>query len=57
MKKLDTVIASTDIVAVDAYATTLFGFKPDHLVSTRKGQEAGLGTLDLAKLKIAEITK
>ena len=57
LEKRDTVIASTDIVAVDAYATTLFGMKPDALESTRMGQADGLGTFDLASLKIAEIKR
>jgi uncharacterized protein (DUF362 family) len=55
VEKRDTVIASTDIVAVDAYATTLFGFKPDKLESVRQGQADGLGTYDLASLKVSEI--
>ena len=57
VKKLDTVIASTDIVAVDAYSSTLFGLKPDELETVRTGQQNGLGTHDLASLKIAEVKR
>ena len=31
VKQLDTVIASADVVAADAYATSLFGMKPDDI--------------------------
>jgi uncharacterized protein (DUF362 family) len=57
VKKLDTVVASTDIVAVDAYSTTLFGLEPDALETVRTGAKNGLGNADLASLRIAEVTK
>lgn len=57
VKKLDTVIASTDIVAVDAYSTTLFGLKPDDIETIRIGAKNGLGVSDLTKLRIAEVAK
>ena len=49
---LDTLIATTDPVAADAYATTLFGMKPEDLPSTRAAYELGLGEMDLSKLEI-----
>lgn len=54
--KLDTVIASHDIVAADAYATTLFGKEPSYLDYVKAGAEMGLGEMELSKLKIEEIT-
>ncbi|MCL4554664.1 MAG: DUF362 domain-containing protein [Actinobacteria bacterium] len=57
VKRMDTVIASTDIVAVDAFASTLFGLKPDELETVRAGQKNGLGTYNLASLKIAEVAR
>ncbi len=54
VKVLDTLIASTDPVAADAYATTLFGLKPSDITSTVAGHASGLGEMDLAKVKIIE---
>jgi len=55
VKKLDTVIVGTDQVAVDAYGATLFGMKGVDLGYVKLGHEAGLGTMNLAKLKIRRI--
>ncbi len=52
VKVLDTLIASADTVAADAYATTLFGEKPDYLGSTVAAAKLGLGEMDLSKVKI-----
>jgi uncharacterized protein (DUF362 family) len=52
VKILDTLIASADTVAADAYATTLFGMKPAELPSTVAGAKLGLGEMDLSKVKI-----
>ena len=48
-------MASTDIVAVDAYATTLFQLKPDEVESTRAAYQLGLGEIDLKKIKILKV--
>ena len=56
VKKLDTVIASTDIVAADSYATTLFGMRPEDIPYIQAGADMGLGIKDLATLKIEEIS-
>ncbi len=48
----NTVIASRDIVAADAYATTLFGMKPEDIGSTVAGYQLGLGEMDLDKIRI-----
>lgn len=46
------IIASTDIVAADAYATTLFGLKPDAIATTVAAYKRGLGEMDLNKIKV-----
>jgi uncharacterized protein (DUF362 family) len=55
VKRLDTIIASADVVAADAYATGLFGMKPADVKYIKLGAEMGLGTLDLENIKIEEI--
>ncbi len=56
VRKLDTVIATTDIVAADSYAATLFGLQPLDLEYVRAGTEMGLGRSDLANLRIEELS-
>jgi uncharacterized protein (DUF362 family) len=55
VKALNTLMASTDIVAVDAYATTLFQLKPEEVESTRAAYQLGLGEMDLKKIKILKV--
>jgi uncharacterized protein (DUF362 family) len=52
VKVLNKVIASTDIVAADAYATTLFGLKPRDIAITVTANKRGLGEIDLEKVKV-----
>ncbi len=54
VKVLNTILASTDPVAADAYATTLFGLKPADIAPTVAAYRRGLGEIDLAKIKILE---
>lgn len=54
VKQLDTVIASTDIVALDAYTATLFGMQPTELDYVQAAAAMGLGNSDLSSLKIEE---
>jgi uncharacterized protein (DUF362 family) len=56
VKKMDTIIASTDVVAADAYATTLFGMTGKDIDYIRLGAEMGLGEMDLSKVKIEQIS-
>jgi uncharacterized protein (DUF362 family) len=56
VQKLDTIIASTDIVAADSYATTLFGMRPDEISYIQAGAATGLGRSDLSNLRIEEIS-
>ena len=55
VKQANTVIASADGVAADAYATTLFGIQPAKIGYIKLGAEMGLGTMDLGAIKIEEI--
>ncbi len=55
VKLTNTVIASHDIVAADAYAATLFGLTGVDIPAIRAGAEMGLGTTDLKSVKIEEI--
>jgi uncharacterized protein (DUF362 family) len=51
----NTVIATHDIVAADAYAATLFGLTGEDIAYVKAAAEMGLGTLDLGSVKIEEI--
>ena len=55
VKRLDTIIASADVVAADAYAATLFDMKPADVKYIKLGAEMGLGTMDLGNVRIEEI--
>jgi uncharacterized protein (DUF362 family) len=55
VKVLNTLIASPDTVATDAYATTLFQMKPEELESTVAGYKLGLGEMDLKKIRIVKV--
>jgi uncharacterized protein (DUF362 family) len=48
------VVAGVDRVAVDAYCAALWGLKGEDIVMIKRGQEHGLGTCDLTKVKIKE---
>lgn len=51
----NTVIASHDIVAADAYAATLFDLTGDQVSYINAAAKMGLGTLDLGSIRIEEI--
>ncbi len=55
VKQMDTVIASRDIVAADAYAATLFGMTGADIGYIQACADMGLGTLDLSSIDIQEI--
>lgn len=52
VKVLNKVIASTDIVAADAFATTLFGIKPADIAVTVAAYRRGLGEMNLNRVRI-----
>ena len=55
VKRLDTVAAGTDQVAVDSFGATLFGLKGSDLSYVASAHRRGLGTMDLEKLAIKRI--
>jgi uncharacterized protein (DUF362 family) len=55
VKKVDTVIASTDIVSADSFAATLFGLRPSDVPYIAAATQMGLGRSDLENLKIEQI--
>jgi len=52
VRVMDTVIASADPIACDAYATTLFDLQPEDISSTVAAYNMGLGEMDLTRMKI-----
>jgi len=52
VRRLDTLIASPDIVAADAYATTLFGLTPDQVPTVVAAARRGLGVMDLEQVRM-----
>lgn len=55
VKRLDTVAAGTDVVALDAFAAECLGHKPEEIATVMAGQAAGLGTPDYRSLQPKEI--
>jgi len=55
VRKLNKVIASTDIVAADAYATILFGLKPEDISVTLEAHRRGLGEMKVERMKIIKV--
>lgn len=56
VKQMDTIIASADVVAADAYAATLFGKAGADIAYITMANERGLGQMDLKAIKIEEIS-
>ncbi len=56
VRQMDTIIASADVVAADAYGATLFGKTGADIAYIRLADKLGLGSMDLKSLKIEEIT-
>jgi uncharacterized protein (DUF362 family) len=52
VRALDTLIASPDIVAADAYATTLFGLNPEQVPTVVAAARRGLGVMDLKQVRM-----
>lgn len=55
VRRLDTVVAGVDQVAVDSFGATLFGLRGEDLASVREGRRRGLGVADLERLSIARL--
>ncbi|MFP6683939.1 MAG: DUF362 domain-containing protein [Polyangiaceae bacterium] len=54
-KELNTIIASIDQVAIDAYCTQLIGVQASDVPYLHMGQERGLGTMDWRSLRRVEV--
>jgi len=54
VKILDTLVASADPVAGDAFATTLFNMQPDAIPSTVAAYKMGLGEMHLDRMQIIQ---
>lgn len=52
----NTVIASHDMVAADAYAATLFDLTGEDIAYVKAAAEMGLGTMDLSGIWLEEVT-
>jgi len=55
LRKLQKIVAGTDMVAIDTICTEYLGYEPNEILTNIKGQSAGLGTMDYRTLKVAEI--
>jgi uncharacterized protein (DUF362 family) len=56
VRQMDTVIASADVVAADAYAATLFDMTGADIEYIALANQRGLGTMNLSSINIQEIT-
>jgi len=56
VKRLDIVAASTDEVAIDAFALTLLGIREEVAAFVSLGEKAGLGRSDWKSLRIVEVS-
>jgi uncharacterized protein (DUF362 family) len=52
---MNTVFATTDQVAADAFGCTLIGQKPENMPYLAMGQERGLGTMNWQSLRVREV--
>jgi uncharacterized protein (DUF362 family) len=52
VRNFGTVVASTDPVALDAYGAGILGFRPEDVLTLRRAQSHGVGSLNLDALKI-----
>ena len=50
------VVAGTNVVAVDAYATRIFGARPTDIAYLARAARRGLGTIDLGNVRLREET-
>lgn len=55
VKVLNRLIASTDPVLADAYATTLFGIKPEDISITKRAYERALGEININKARLIKV--
>jgi len=56
VEKLDTVIASPDIVAADSFAATLFDLSGSDIPYVQAAYDMGLGEMDLSKVDVRRVS-
>ncbi len=56
VKRVDTVAAGTDIVALDALGAEILGHKPADIATVAAGEKAGLGKIDYKQLRLQELS-
>jgi uncharacterized protein (DUF362 family) len=56
VERLDTVIASADIVAADSFAATLFDLSGSDIPYVQAAYDMGLGEMDLDKVDVRRVT-
>ena len=56
VEKLDTVIASPDIVVADSFASTLFDLSGGDIPYVRAAYDMGLGEMDLDKVEVRRVS-
>ncbi len=54
VKNMNTIVAGQDPVAIDSFGASLFGFQGNQLGYIREAYDAGLGEVDLKKMKVKE---
>jgi len=54
VEKMDTIIAGSDMVAVDAWGVKTFGYAPDDLEYLVEANRRGLGQIDLSRVVTVE---
>lgn len=55
VKVMNTIVAGTDMVAVDAFGTTLFGKKPNDLGCVKTARKRNFGKADILKMNIKRV--
>jgi uncharacterized protein (DUF362 family) len=55
VKQLDTIAASTDEVALDAFGASLLGIEPGSIGFIVEGMKAGIGQMDYKSMKLVEL--
>jgi uncharacterized protein (DUF362 family) len=56
VKRVDTVAAGIDIVALDALGAEMLGHKPADIATVAAGEKAGLGKIDYKQLRLQELS-
>jgi len=55
LEKPNKILAGSDIVALDALASTILGYEPEEILCVVQAHETGVGDMDYSKLNIVEV--